>query len=765
MNETLLESAIRLQRAGRLNEAAEAYSQLLRVQPAHFDALHGLGIIRYQTGRLEEAEQLIGEAARVNPNAAPAFYNRACLLQKLNRTEEALTCFDRAIALKPDYIEALVNRSSAQTALKQHAAALESLDKVLALRPNLAEAWNNRGATLFVLERWQESVSSYDRALALKPNYPEAWKNRGTALLMLQRADEAIASFDKAIQFAPKDAEALRRRADVLAQLDRLLDAAHGYDAYLALKPDDADAWLRRAVALQKQRALVDALASFDKGLALAPDDVAARLNRANLLFEMERFEDATRDYEKVRDADPNCPTYVTGYLTVSRLHGCDWHGLDEERKKISDSVRSGLFVLDPTGSALLSGSTEEQLQFARVWATQKYGASSTPLWRGEICRHDKIRIAYLSADYRIHATALLMAGVFENHDRSRFETTAISFGADDKSAMRTRIERAFDRFVDVRKLSDQQVAEMLYKSETDILVDLKGYTAEGRPGIAALRPCPIQAHYLGYPGTMAADYYDYIVADRIVIPEQSRPHYTERIAYLPDSYQCNDAKREMSPRLPRRADVGLPDNAFVFCCFNNNHKILPEMFDAWMRILRAVDNSVLWLLQDNPAVPRNLGREAEARGIGPERLVFARRAPPADHLARQKLADLFLDTLPYNAHTTCSDALWAGLPVVTILGTSFAGRVAASLLSAVGLPELIAESTEDFEALAVELARDPAALRALKQKLQRNRDTHPLFDTVGFTRHLEAAFVHMWERYQRGLPPETFHVGSSTTP
>ena len=762
MNESLLQNALRLQRAGRLNEAAEIYAELLRAEPAHFDALHGLGIIRYQSGRLEEAERLIGEAAKVNPNASNAFYNRACLLQKLNRPEEALACFDRAIAIKPDYIEALVNRSRALTALNRHEAALESLDKVVALKPNLAEAWNNRGAVLFALDRWEESVSSYDRALALRPDYADAWKNRGTSLLMLRRTDDALASFDKALGFAPKDTDLLRRRADLLLQLDRTLEAAVGYEAYLGLKPEDSAAWFRRGGALQKERRLAEALVCFDRALTLSPGDSAARLSRANLCFEMERFEDAAGDYEKVRDTDPECPAYVTGYLTISRLHGCDWRGLDGERAKIAGAVRAGLFVLDPIGNALLSGSPEDQLAFARVWATQKYRPAEVPLWQGEFYRHEKIRIAYLSADFRTHATALLMAGVFEGHDRNRFETTAISFGAHDKSAMRARLEAAFDRFIDVRNTSDAEVAATLHKSEVDLVIDLKGYTAESRPGILAHRPAPVQAHYLGYPGTMAADYVDYIIADKIVIPEQHRRFYTEKIAYLPDTYQCNDSKREIAARGPQRMDVGLPENAFVFCCFNNNHKILPEMFDLWMRLLKGSDNSVLWLLQDNPAVVRNLWRETEARGVSPERLVFARRVLPADHLARQGLADLFLDTLPYNAHTTCSDALWTGVPVLTCLGTTFAGRVAASLLFAVGLPELVTYSLAEYETLALKLAHDPRALAALKEKLRRNRDTEPLFDTARITRNLEAAYVSMWERHQRGGPPETFAVEAS---
>jgi predicted O-linked N-acetylglucosamine transferase (SPINDLY family) len=762
MSDARLDSAMSLQRAGRLNEAADLYAQVLREQPRHFEALHALGIIRYQTGRLDEAERLIGEAANVNPNAPNAFYNRACLLHRLNRLDEALACFDRAVAIKPDYIEALVNRSMVLATLNRHDAALASLDAVIALRPNIAEAWNNRGAALFALGRQEEALASYERASVLKPEYAEAWKNRGLALVLLQRIDEALVAFDRASALAPRDADLQLRRADLLFQLNRHRDAARGYEAYLALKPDDAAAWNRRGLALQQERRRPDALACYDKAIALAPGDMGARLNRANLLFEIERFEDAANDYQAVRDGDPNCPAYVTGYMTLCRLHGCDWNRLDEERARIGALVEAGQFVLDPIGNIILFDSPAKQMDFARVWATQKYPAAPVPLWRGEAYRHDKIRIAYLSADFRTHATALLMAGVFEAHDRSRFEITAISFGADDKSPMRARIEAGFDRFIDVRAVGDADVAKSLREGEIDIAVDLKGYTQEGRPGILAHRPAPIQAQYLGYPGTMAADYYDYLIADPIVIPEEHRPFFSERIAYLPDTYQCNDSKRAIAPRAPRRSEMGLPENGFVFCCFNNNHKILPNMFDTWMRLLRQVDNSVLWLLQDNLAVVRNLSREALARGIAPERLVFARRCMPADHLARQRLADLFLDTLPYNAHTTCSDALWAGLPVLTVQGSCFAGRVAASLLSAHGVHELITHSLEDYEALALKLARDPAALTAIREKVARHRDTHALFDTVRFTRNLEAAYLTMWERHQRGEQPLTFSVPAS---
>jgi len=401
-------------------------------------------------------------------------------------------------------------------------------------------------------------------------------------------------------------------------------------------------------------------------------------------------------------------------------------------------------------------------LHCARIWAARNGPAAATPLWSGERYSHDKIRLAYLSADYRAHATAFLMAGVFESHDRNRFETVAISYSTDDKSPTRARLERGFDRFIDVRMKSDAEVAGILRDMEIDIAVDLKGYTAESRPGILAHRGAPVQAHYLGFPGTMGVDYVDYLIADPIVVPEAHREFYTESIAYLPDTYQCNDSKRFITERTPLRLQVGLP-SGFVFCCFNNNHKIMPEMFDIWMRLLGAVEGSVLWLLQDSAVVAANLKREARARGIAPERLIFAPRVDQGAHLARQRLADLFLDTLPYNAHTTASDALWAGLPVVTALGSTFAGRVAASLLHAAGLPELVTASVWEYEALALKLAREPAALAGVKAKLRANRDTCALFDTARITRNLEFAYATMWERQQHGLPPATFTVTPST--
>jgi predicted O-linked N-acetylglucosamine transferase (SPINDLY family) len=387
-------------------------------------------------------------------------------------------------------------------------------------------------------------------------------------------------------------------------------------------------------------------------------------------------------------------------------------------------------------------------------------------LWRGERYSHDRIRIAYVSADFRLHPVATLAAGVFEHHDRSRFETIAISLGLDDGSSMRQRLEQAFNRFIDVRNRSDAEIAKLLHEMEIDIAVDMMGFTESALTAMFARRPAGLQVNYLGYPGTMGAPYIDYILADRTVIPEAQWSCYEEKIAYLPHCYLPNDATRAIAASAPSRAQAGLPDSGFVFCSFSNLYKITPEMFGIWMRLLASVEGSVLWLSQANPAALRNLKREAEARSVAAERILFAPFvAAPEEHLARLSLADLFLDTLPYNAHATACDALWAGVPLVTLMSGSFAGRVGASLLSAAGLPELIAQTPAEYEAIALSLARNASALAAVRAKLARNRKTQALFDTARFTRNLETAFTMMWERHQSGEPPASFAVSEAALP
>ena len=596
-------------------------------------------------------------------------------------------------------------------------------------------------------------------AVKLNPGSTAALFALGSALQALNRTAQALAVFDSVLALDSAHADAALRRANALLGLRRYREAVEGYDRYLAVHPESAQGWHNRGVALSESRFFQEAVSSFGKALALRPDSAQSWHNRGLAYNELTRFDEAVGDHERALAADPDL-AFARGHLILSKLSCCDWRGLEEERAKLAAALRAERPAIVPFGNIMISESPADSMQCARVWMT-RHAVLPPPLWRGERYDHARIRVAYVSGDFRVHPVAILMAGVFEHHDRQRFETIGISFGLDDRSDVRARVAGAFEHFIDARGKSDFEIATRLREMEVDIAVDLMGPTAGCRSGIFTFRASPVQVNYLGYPGTMACKFMDYILADRVVIPEDEKRHYSEKIVYLPDSYLANDDKRGIATHKPSRADAGLPQDGFVFCSFNNTYKFTPEMFAVWMRILRRVEGSVLWLPEGNEAARRNLAREAEARGVAPDRIVFAPYLASAeDHLARLGLADLFLDTLPCNAHTTASDALWAGLPVLTCKGSTFAGRVAASLLHAVGLPELVADSLAAYEAMAVSLARDAAALSAIRTKLARNRNGTALFDTARFTRNLETAFVQMRARSLRGEAPQSFAVG-----
>jgi predicted O-linked N-acetylglucosamine transferase (SPINDLY family) len=432
----------------------------------------------------------------------------------------------------------------------------------------------------------------------------------------------------------------------------------------------------------------------------------------------------------------------------------CDWTDTAHSFEKISQAIILNDAVIEPLWLLGMTDEPKLHKKTAEIYVQSKYRINLT---LGQISKksdYQKIRVGYFSTDFKNHPVAFLIAELFEIHDKSRFETYAFSL-ARSSDMMRARLNQSFDHFIDVQNQSDIEIAKIARNLEIDIAIDLNGYTQDARTGIFSHRAAPIQVNYLGYPGTMGANFIDYIVADKTLIPEDSQEHYSEKVVYLPNSYQVNDRKRLISDKQFTRQELGLPENAFVFCCFNNNFKILPDTFNGWMRILNAVEGSILWLFQDNPYVVQNLKKAAQRQGIDSQRLVFAERAPLPEHLARHRYADLFLDTSPYNAHTTASDALWVGLPVLTLMGKSFASRVAASLLSAIGLQELITTTQEEYEALAIELAKNPQKLADIKVKLANNRLSTPLFDTPLFTKHLESAYIKMYERYQAKLPPE----------
>jgi predicted O-linked N-acetylglucosamine transferase (SPINDLY family) len=708
---------------GKWAEAERVCRRILAARGDCFEALSLLGVIAAQTRRAEEAARLLGRAVAANQHAATAHNNYGNVLKDLRRFEDALDSYECALKLDPGYAEACNNRGDTLQELGRFEEALDSFEHAVKLKPGYAEAYYNRGNTLLGLKRFEAALDSYERALKLKPSFAEAYNNRGNTLRELMRFEDALGSFERALK----------------------------------LKPDYAEAHCNRGNTLRGLRRFEDALDSFERALKLNPGFAETYKSRGSTLRALGRFEEALESYERALNLRPDLD-WLYGVWLQFRKHRCEWKELDSHIGYLIGKVKQQRKATRPFALLALTDSLEIQRQAAQILVDARYpeAPSRPPLKRRA---GNRIRIGYYSADYQDHATSYLMAELFERHDRGRFELVGISYGPDNCDEMRMRLSAAFDHFVDVRTKTDGEVAALSRDLGIDIAVDLKGFTEEARTGIFSRRAAPIQVNYLGYPGTMAALYMDYIVADPILIPPESREHYAEKIVYLPNSYQANDRKRRISDREFTRTELGLPPTGFVFCCFNNSFKITPNTFDGWMRVLKQVEGSVLWLFEDHETAADNLRREAEARGVEPARLVFARRMPLPEHLARHRLADLFIDTLPYNAHTTASDALWAGLPVLTRIGESFAGRVAASLLNAVGLPELINATQEQYEAMAVALAGNATRLAELKEKLSRNRLTTPLFDTVRFTKHLEDAYTQMYQRYQAGLSPEHIFV------
>lgn len=677
-----------------------------------------------EKGELERAKALYERALALAPGRASVMNNLAAILIEQAQFPEARRLCEGVLVRDPADEIALINLGICQLRMNAAGAALSSLEKALVVRADSADALNHRGSALLALKRPHEALASYERALGIRPGYVEAHYNRGIAVAELKHPEEALASFDQTLLLKPDHAEALYNRGNVLLKLGRQEEA----------------------------------LASYDRVLSITPGHVSALNNRCIVLLGLNRREDVVEAYRRLLAVAPGHP-YARGHLLQAKLQCCDWSGYEEGVAQIAGAVRAGEHADAPFNFLAISGSAADQLQCARICASDEYPGAADALWRGERYRHGKIRLAYVSADLHGHPMGYLLAGLYEAHDRTRFEVTAISLGPDPQEAMRARLKAAFDRFIDARGDDDRKVATLLRELEIDIAIDLQAYTQGCRPGIFAHRPAPVQVNYLGYPGTMGSPYMDYIIGDRWVIPEEQQSCYSEKVVYLPDCYQANDDKRRVAPHTPARAELGLPEHAFVFCCFNNNYKISPHVFDIWMRLLDRVPGSVLWLLEDNKVAARRLREEAARRGVSAERLIFAPRVSMEEHLARQRQANLFLDTLPYNAHVTASDALWVGLPIVTRLGSAFAGRVAASLLHAVGLGELATSTGEEYEQLAYELATNRALLEEYRSRLSVNRSTHPLFDTDRFRRHIETAYGMMWERSQRGEPPAGFAV------
>jgi predicted O-linked N-acetylglucosamine transferase (SPINDLY family) len=708
--------------AGQAEAAERLFKVALQSAPNHLGALNLFSLFLTSRGRFDEAERYVQMAMKAGPASEATLYNYGVILKALKRPKEALERFSQALQINASVAATWNNRGTAFNDLKRYREALADFDRAIGINANFADAFVNKGNTLAELKSYGDALPAYDRALALNSNLPAAWLGRAKVLFEFKQYDDALAACDRA----------------------------------LALRPDLAEAWLGQGNVFHETGRYDDALAAYDRAVALNSDLAFGWLGRGNVLADTKRHADALAAYDRALALDSDLD-YGAGGRILSKMMICDWTDLEMEIAGLLTKLRDGKLPSAPFPLLATTASAADQLQCARRHLQDR--PVFPPLWQGEAYVHDRIRMAYLSADFYEHATASLLTGLFERHDRSHFEVTGLSFGPNMNSPLRHRIEGAFEHFVDVRDKGEREIAELVRSLKIDVAVDLMGFTKNNRVSVFARRPAPIQVSYLGYIGTMGADFIDYVIADEIALPFDQQPFFAEKIVHLPGCFLVTDDRQEVAARTPSREEAGLPPDGFVFCSFNNSYKLAKPVFEVWMRLLAAVPGSVLWLAEANPDMAINLRRETQRCGIAPERLVFAPRVPLPQHLARQRLAGLFLDTAPYNAGATGIAALWSGIPLLTVLGQTFVGRMAASMLHAVGLPELVTQSLEDYEALALKLARDPDLLSGIRRKLQDNLGVTPLFDTDRFRHHLEAAYSTMVDIQRRGQPPRSFRV------
>jgi protein O-GlcNAc transferase len=700
--------------------------RVIKVDSNNSKANELLAYIYGNLGQFDISFELLKVACSQNDRSSEALYYLGSMQLKRSLFTEAIQTFQKSILKGGEFFEALHDLASAQAQIGDHTSANFNYQKCLKFGKESYELLYNIARTFGKLKRYDEAIAYFDKALSLKPDYAQAWSNKGNVLNELKRHNEAIAHYDKAI----------------------------------SLKPDYANAWLNKGNVLNELKRHNEAIAHYDKAISLEPDYAQTWSNKGNVLNELKRHNEAITHFNKALILKPDIE-WIYGDLVHTKMKICNWLDLQNSLHVISEKVMANEKASTPFILLSLNDDASFHKKSSEIFSQNKYPMRPDLDTIPKSAKKEKIRIAYFSPDFRNHPVSFLTSELFEIHNRHRFEVFAFSLQevpVDDETNLRLR--KGFDKFLNVENMSDMKIAQLARKLEIDIAIDLAGLTQHSRTGIFSYRVAPIQVNWLGYPGTIGADYIDYIVSDNTIIPECSNKFYNEKVVRLPHTYIVDDSKRVPSSRVFTREECGLPENAFVFCCFNIDYKFNPKVLDRWAKILLAVKNSVLWISENNKNFKCNITTEFEARGIECSRLIFAKRVElMTDHLARYKLADLFLDTYPYNAHTTAVDSLKAGVPVLTLMGQSFASRVAASLLNAICLPELITNTNEEYEAIAIELALNSNKLKDIKSKLKTNRLTAPLFDTPLFTKNLEAAYINMMERYLADLQPDHIFI------
>ena len=774
-----------------LSEAIQYFENVLKTKPEFSEAHNNLGIMLRSIGELDKAYSCYEKAILINPKYSQAHNNLGNVLHDLGRYNEAIASYKTAISLNPDYPSLHINLGNTFKEIEQFEDALKSYENAISLNPDYSNSHNYLGTSLFELGFLDEAVKSYKKALSIDPENSDAFNNLGLAYKDLGRINEsfesykkalsidpensdvlnnlgvaykdfgnfndAIQSYEKAISINPNDIDALNNLGIIFSELGQLEDSINSYERAISINSNFSVAYNNLAIALMKLDRYEEAYQSNQKALLINPKTAEGYSIKGQIFTEMNQLDDALKSFEKAFEIDPNLE-YNLGSILRTKMNLCNWNGLSKQLENLKERINNKDKVIVPFDLLCLIDDPELQGKTSIIYANDQFPRNNILPKIDFYSKHEKIRIGYFSADFRVHPVATLTAELYEIHDRSKFDIHAFSFGPDTNDEMNLRIKKGVDYFHNVQKMSHLEIVTLARSLEIDIAIDLGGYTENSRTGVFAMSAAPIQICYIGVLSTMGIEYYDYLVVGKDMIPEKNQKFYSEKIVYLP-SYQVNVSKESLPEKHFTREDLGISKDSFVFCCFNNTYKITPTVFDSWARILANVEESVMMIYISNEIAKENLIKEIILRGIDPERLIFVEKLPRADYLARYRLADLFLDTNPYNAGTTASDALRMSLPVLTMEGDSFNSREAASIINSLNLSEMITASQEEYESLAIELAKNPNKYKIIKEKLSNNLNSAPLFDTSKFTKNFESALIEMHERHHSELKPEHIYI------
>jgi len=724
INQLLLQAATAFQ-SGNFASAELILGRVLSADKNNFPALSILGLIKATTAQYDHAAEFLGRAEKINPRDPSIQFNLAKVYMESGAPGQALKHYKRLASINSSDPKVWIQIAICNGLINENEYAIRAVENAIALNPNLPDAWYYKGVGLGKLNRDTEALIAYEKTISLDPQYSAAWIGKGVILTISSKCGEAINCFDRAIEIAPQD----------------------------------VFAWYNMGIAYGLLNRPKSALLCYDKCLEINDQFADALFNKGAILASLKDYEAANYCFEQLLLLHPE-HDYLLGNLINSKMQTANWDSLDGQVKRMIQLIEENKKVSSPFFALSAFDFPNLHKRVAENWIAERFPDGVRPIFK-QTKKNGKIKIAYFSADFREHPVAHLMAELFELHDRNQFEIFAFSLLATEPDdPFRQRLIGRFDHFLNVESNSGQEIAAMARDLEIDIAIDLGGHTENSKTSIFANHAAPIQVNYLGYPGTMGAQYFDYIIADRVIIPETSQSNYVEKIIYLPNTYLVDDSKRVATDRKFNRRELGLPDNAFVFCCFNNAYKFNPTQLEVWAKLLQAIEGSVLWLSENNRSFQENIKTAFLKYGIRSERIVFAgRMSNMADHLARFRVADLFLDTIPYNAHTTALDALKAGLPLITCLGNSFAGRVGASLLNSAGIPELIAKTADEYIALSIKFANDDIFRNQIKTRLAESIVSGPLFKTNLYVKYLEQAFQQIYDRHHSGLAPDHIQI------